>query len=601
MHVLVALMTAAFFPISALVANFMGFCSAVTLSYFAHASFTFGIDPEHRLHFPRFVVAALGGLGSSSFITWVIHDRLQEPLALAMMLVAVTVPPVTFILLRSWVFATRGGMDRRGLIGLGLSALMALSFLGFFWGWPQNHDVAWYLVATRRWLDGARLYVDLLEVNPPLNFYLTVPTILFSDLTGISDSNSEYVILAALLFASMYWSWMIVCRHNFLSQRRQVVFHFVLWAALLLPDLQSMGQRDQLLVFFTLPWLLGLISDGVAERPGPRIARAGFAAIGICLKPHFLLLPLVVTLWRMARMRSLWYAVSLENLTIGLVGGVYVLLVWLLHPSYFEDIVPIGMLVYRDYSFGFSRILYGLSPELFPALLLPLVSAVFARRSIPAAGLFILLPLCGVGTYLAQWMGFSYHRIPFLAFSCISFGWFLLQPARPFHLVVTTTLALSSLLAAELAGGLHRNGVTDELAHLLNGRQSIEVLSTDLVVGPIVALEIGAHWASRYPALWLVPGVVNELARADCGASPERCKALRMLAARVRRDVTEDIATFHPDAIVIDKAPPFVKVQSFSWQAFMAGSSLFPTLKRDYQLMARTARFDIWISSHPRP
>ncbi|MEZ5870179.1 MAG: hypothetical protein R3D46_17950 [Defluviimonas denitrificans] len=39
---------------------------------------------------------------------------------------------------------------------------------------------------TRDWLEGARLYVDIFEVNPPLNFYLTVPPLILSDLTGMT-------------------------------------------------------------------------------------------------------------------------------------------------------------------------------------------------------------------------------------------------------------------------------------------------------------------------------------------------------------------------------------------------------------------------------
>ena len=39
------------------------------------------------------------------------------------------------------------------------------------WGQTINHDTAWYLYATRAWLDGAQLYVDIVEVNPPLSFY----------------------------------------------------------------------------------------------------------------------------------------------------------------------------------------------------------------------------------------------------------------------------------------------------------------------------------------------------------------------------------------------------------------------------------------------
>jgi len=35
-----------------------------------------------------------------------------------------------------------------------------------------HSDVSWYLVATERFVNGARLYQDVIEVNPPLAFYL---------------------------------------------------------------------------------------------------------------------------------------------------------------------------------------------------------------------------------------------------------------------------------------------------------------------------------------------------------------------------------------------------------------------------------------------
>ena len=33
---------------------------------------------------------------------------------------------------------------------------------------PQKDDVAWLLYVARKWLGGKRLYIDLVEVNPPL-------------------------------------------------------------------------------------------------------------------------------------------------------------------------------------------------------------------------------------------------------------------------------------------------------------------------------------------------------------------------------------------------------------------------------------------------
>ena len=64
-----------------------------------------------------------------------------------------------------------------------LGAVWLASLLYFLQATP-NHDVAWYLVATDRFLDGARLYRDIIEVNPPLVFYLTVPPVAVARLTG---------------------------------------------------------------------------------------------------------------------------------------------------------------------------------------------------------------------------------------------------------------------------------------------------------------------------------------------------------------------------------------------------------------------------------
>ena len=33
---------------------------------------------------------------------------------------------------------------------------------------PVNVDVSWYLIVSERMLDGQRLYVDILETNPPM-------------------------------------------------------------------------------------------------------------------------------------------------------------------------------------------------------------------------------------------------------------------------------------------------------------------------------------------------------------------------------------------------------------------------------------------------
>ncbi|MCA9170349.1 MAG: hypothetical protein KDB23_21875, partial [Planctomycetales bacterium] len=66
-----------------------------------------------------------------------------------------------------WHARWSGSLDLLLLMG----ALVAAAI--FYPMATLNHDSSWYLIATRMWLDGAQLYQDVMETNPPLAFYLT--------------------------------------------------------------------------------------------------------------------------------------------------------------------------------------------------------------------------------------------------------------------------------------------------------------------------------------------------------------------------------------------------------------------------------------------
>ncbi|MEP7218497.1 MAG: hypothetical protein ABI876_06250, partial [Bacteroidota bacterium] len=62
------------------------------------------------------------------------------------------------------------------LWGILLAALVATESAAVFRS-VLNHDVAWIIHGAGRWLEGAGLYRDIVEINPPLIFYLTAPAV----------------------------------------------------------------------------------------------------------------------------------------------------------------------------------------------------------------------------------------------------------------------------------------------------------------------------------------------------------------------------------------------------------------------------------------
>lgn len=94
---------------------------------------------------------------------------------------------------------------------------------------------------------------------------------------------------------------------------------------------------------------------------------------------------------------------------------------------------------------------------------------------------------------------------------------------------------------------------------------------------------VAGIWANRYPALWLVPAVVNERRTLDCNRHIDRCRAQDNALDRTRRDVAEDLARYRPDVIVFDRQSPFMAVQ-FDWRTFLSQSPQVAAELTNYRL-----------------
>ncbi|MCU0828830.1 MAG: GtrA family protein [Tabrizicola sp.] len=331
-HTLVALALERWASLPPQGANLIGFLAAVQVSYFGHARFTFGVDPRSADQFLRFFIVALTGLAASSGIVWLVTLQLGYDFALAMLLVACIVPVVTFAAAQLWVFREATNPAGATWLGLAMALAVPLGLVILSWNRALTDDVAWYVIATRDWLAGAELYRDIIEVNPPLNFYYTVPAILVADGLGLTDTNAQYVVTAALVLGSLLWCRAIIRADLSLSPHRQALLVLGVGAAMVIPALDSIGQREQTLVILMMPWLIGQLSP-VPARPRSELARALVAAFGMCVKPHFVLFPIAITLLHMAQRRSLAPILSVSNLTFLAVGLAYVGYVALVHPA----------------------------------------------------------------------------------------------------------------------------------------------------------------------------------------------------------------------------------------------------------------------------
>jgi hypothetical protein len=313
----------------------------------------------------------------------------------------------------------------------------------------------------------------------------------------------------------------------------------------------------------------------------------------MCLKPHFMLLPLAVTLLDCLEARSFRPALSVANAVFAGVGLAYVGLVRVLHPAYLADILPLALDVYGAYGKPFPEVLSGIAAPLGIVVLWVLL---MCRSHLPdrPARVFLALAAAGLATYFLQGTGFSYHKVPFLAFGTMAAVLTLIAGALPRAPALAAAAVIAIAGWTGLRQGFYRNEALSEVKAAVSGLAgigSVMALSSHVYTGPPVAMALGADWASTYPADWLVPGAVNGLLRTDCAAEPGTCGRLQAAIERNRKANVADLVRLRPDLVIVDRSSGYFLERRFDWLDFMAGDPGWPPAFASYRKVAESGRF----------
>src|SRR3954452_11397596 len=93
----------------------------------------------------------------------------------------------------------------RGALLAAASLLFATLLLAEFRR-PLNSDSAWLLYVARRVVQGDRLYIDLIEINPPLIVWLQIPVVALAHAVGSSPATTLRVFVLVWVALSLVLS-----------------------------------------------------------------------------------------------------------------------------------------------------------------------------------------------------------------------------------------------------------------------------------------------------------------------------------------------------------------------------------------------------------
>ena len=539
----------------------LGFMAAVLFSFLGHYHFSFEMSGRYVDYAGKFVLTSLAGLAVSSSILQISIGYGMQPFG-ALLIVVLTIPALSYVLNRFWAFSE--SRQRTKTITGNLITTLALAWLTLWIldGTQLNHDSSWYLLATARWMNGAELYRDILEINPPLSFYLTVPAVTFAKYFGF---DSALIFRLQVIFGatvSVLVATAILKQTCSLSPMRSLIFTAFASAALLLSPIPQFGQREHLMLIFSLPLMILLIVTGSCKNQFQRyiIPVTLVGMLGIALKPHFLL-PIALVFFVNLFYQSVWKTLFSEiHLTI--LGALlsYMAFIALVHPGYLGFMVPLGIAVY-----GYSEAdLWSLAADVLPIIGSVLLLFACTCPDVPDRQMLVrsFAILLGFGlAYLVQFKGWSYQLIPVRSFIIIGIGLGLALEVKARRglgklaaMMLVATLWYG--LVTQLQTGPYKNLITISLKRALNemeGVRSFMFFSTNVSAGFPFVRDAELEWASRFPTLWLVPGIVDYGDPEVCVPGQQSYCDTRVLASTfLRESIIEDLLRFNADLVIVD-------------------------------------------------
>jgi hypothetical protein len=488
---------------------------------------------------------------------------------------------------------------------------------------PLKDDIAWLLYVARRWLAGRELYVDLVEVNPPLIVWISAVPLEIARWLDVGTQFVAMPVFVAAVLACAWWTAILLRPQAGLFRERLPVFAAIGSALLILPA-ADLGQREHLLVAAFLPYLALFARSLDARVPGCRMSPNGkwasvavpvaagiLAGLGCALKPRYGVVFAALECLALSRGLRPW---RIMPIAAGATLVSYAGLVALVCPAYLGRAVPMALALYGATDVPFLTLLMDsallLSGEAVAIGLLWL-----RRRSLPDRNLMLTLVVFAASSTVVCFIdgkNWYYHRLPatvatvlalvlWTATELVQRRWRVRWPLLVAGLAVTV-FCVSSIqrLEPEAADAVEPQQTTvDRLEQIIRAEHARTYIAFSewIALGFPVVNETGVTWASRFDSMWALKGEVWRT-----GFDPAAGKEWP-----IARWVAHDFIAGCPDIAVVDtrETTNYIKVLSAADPAFARAWSRYrPIVSFDGLVVYRRGRagcFDVWVAAESNP
>lgn len=485
----------------------------------------------------------------------------------------------------------------------------------------MSPDTAWLLYGADRLLHGARLFVDVVEVNPPLIVWLDLVPVALGHLLHVPGATVFALLVIGLMLGSVAATARLL--PALLPDRPAARRALVLATTFVLLPLarEDFGQREHLFLALAMPYvLLTAVRAGGGSTSRKAAAMVGLAAaLGIALKPYFVLLWLGLGVglaaargWRMALFR-------VESVVVVAAGVVYLAAVLRWAPDYFR-IVPLMAGPYYDFLSNTLLVTALLGDGALVAVV-SLLAFLALRRAANATALWTVLAWAVAALWLVgvlQHKGWRYHFYPSFALGLWLLVVILVDVRRPLRLAgervySALSLAVVAALGAQTLGACllqsiqprhPRYDVDPDLTRLVPvvrqhaGRHGMSVLSWSIASAFPLANSAGVEVTSRFPSLWSLGALYWAEVRSDAPIGYRSESAMGPLERYVNDAVIADLRAGEPGVLLVLRPGPDRRqwgLRRLDFLGYFQRDTRFAAWFQRYRFLAQVGEYWVFV------
>jgi hypothetical protein len=443
---------------------------------------------------------------------------------------------------------------------------------------PIDADVSWLITVCEKMLGGARLYVDIIEINPPASVWLYLPLVWVAHVIG---AKPEAVVASGFVAAGIGSSLCTVKLAARLNGAPNPTFvAFAAGFVTLVFPLAIFAQREHAALILVLPSLaaLALIAEGKPLRPRVSVATGLAAGLVIAIKPHFALAIVPAALWAAYRSRSL--KPLLPGAAAALAAVALYAAAFLTWASAYFALLPAISHTYLALHDSWWNV--AVIPLLFPGLAL-LMAAIARPAKLPA--LFVVTALGALGfaaAAMAQAKNYPNHLYPgaalalFAALAVIGSS-----PPKRERRAVAFALAGACLWQMYQWAILPDPKLAAAIIEVAPPHPKIIALSPELTTGHSVTRNVGGTWVGSQAGIYFA-GMAHNQNRRDAISAQAYRRDIQRFASDVARNSPDVILVYHHDEAWLMREPEIAAVM------------------REYAPRRRAGGIEIWIRKADR-